>query len=167
MAPGGGRGFGRHICFLLLGVLSFHLLHPLFEKGRVPAGWSWAVLPPFAGAILFSGWLPGWVAETVCIGLGFFAVPLLFNLSRQIRFDRFIGDLSYPMYLSHLPCKWVILATMGISTKGDAIVPGWELLLLTVVASVALLWLVDYPVDRWRQERVARMAAPRAPQTEA
>jgi peptidoglycan/LPS O-acetylase OafA/YrhL len=147
--------FPFQIGYLVLGVLSFHLLHPLFEKGRIHAGWSWGVLPPFAVTILFYGWLPAWVSEAGCIGLGFFAVPLLFNLSRRARLDRFIGDLSYPMYLSHVTCKWVLLAVMGVSKKDTAVVPGWELLLLTVLASVVLVWLVDYPVDRWRQARVA------------
>jgi len=150
--------FPFQMSYLVLGVLSFHLLHPLFEKGKVHAGWSWGVLTPFAATILFYGWLPAWVAEAGCIGLGFFAIPLLFNLSRRLRVDRFIGDLSYPMYLSHITCKWVILATMGVAKKDTATVPGWELLLVTLVASVGLVWLVDYPVDRWRQARVARAA---------
>jgi peptidoglycan/LPS O-acetylase OafA/YrhL len=147
--------FPFQISFLVLGVLSFHLLHPLFEKGRIHAGWSWGVLTPFSAIILFYGWLPVWLSELGSIGLGFFAVPLLFNLSRRVKVDRFIGDLSYPMYLSHVTCKWIILATMGVAKKDAAIVPGWELLLVTVAASVALVWLVDYPVDRWRQARVA------------
>jgi peptidoglycan/LPS O-acetylase OafA/YrhL len=151
--------FPFQISYLVLGVLSFHLLHPLFEKGRVHAGWSWVVLPPFAASILLYGWLPPWVAEAGCIGLGFFAVPLLFNLTRRVKLDRFVGDLSYPMYLSHITCKWVILATMGVSKKDTALVPGWELLALTVLASVGLVWLIDYPVDRWRQARVARAGA--------
>lgn len=151
--------FPFQISYLVLGVLSFHLLHPLFQKGRIHAAWSWAILPPFAVAILCYGWLPGWFSEAGCIGLGFFAVPLLFNLSRRTGWDRFIGDLSYPMYLSHITCKWVILAAMGVATKDAATVPGWELLLVTLVASVGLVWMVDYPVDRWRQARVARAAS--------
>lgn len=150
--------FPFQIGYLVLGVLSFHLLHPLFEKGRIHVGWSVCVLPPFVATILFYGWMPMWMAYVGCIGFGFFAVPLLFNLCRRVKVDRYIGDLSYPMYLSHIPCKWVILATMGVAKKDTATVPGWELTLLAAVASVVLLWLVDYPVDRWRQARVARLA---------
>jgi len=157
--------FPFQISYLVLGVLSFHLLHPLFEKERIHAGWSWGVLPPFAASILCYGWLPQWVGFAGCIGLGFFAVPLLFNLSRRAKLDRFIGDLSYPMYLSHIACKWVILATMGVATKDAAVVPGWELLLLTVLVSVGLVWVVDYPVDRWRQARVLKVGSVRFTET--
>jgi peptidoglycan/LPS O-acetylase OafA/YrhL len=151
--------FPFQISYLMLGVLSYHLLHPLFERGRVHGGWSYAVLVPFSAAVLCYGWMPVWLGNAGVIGLGFFAIPLLFNLSRRFKADRFIGDLSYPMYLSHIMCKWVILATMGVVKKDDSVaVPGWELMLLTVLAAVALVWLVDYPVDRWRQARVAGLA---------
>ncbi len=159
--------FPFQISYLVLGVLSFHLLHPLFEKGHIHWGWTAAVLTPFAAVILFYGplenWLPDRLVRITCIGLAFFAVPLLFNISRRAKLDRFVGDLSYPMYLSHITCKWVILATMGVAKKDDSVlVPGWELLLLTLVASVTLVWLVDYPVDRWRQARVAKRVSPTA-----
>ena len=148
--------FPFQIGYLMLGVLSYHLLHPLFERGRAHGAWHYLVLGPFAATVLFYGWLPAGVGSAGVIGLGFFAIPILFNLSRRMKMDRFIGDLSYPMYLSHILCKWVILATMGVSKKDDSVlVPGWELMLLTVLAAVALVWLVDYPVDRWRQARVA------------
>jgi hypothetical protein len=44
-----------------------------------------------------------------------------------------------------------------VTRREAAIVPCWELLLLTTMAGVMLLWLVDYPVDRWRQARVVKM----------
>jgi peptidoglycan/LPS O-acetylase OafA/YrhL len=155
--------FPFQIGYLMLGVLSFHLLHPLFEKGHVHKVWSVVVLVPLGITILFYGWLPWQLSTTVCIGFGFFAVPLLFNLTRRLAIDRFIGDLSYPMYLSHITCKWLLLALMGVSKKDTAIVSGTQLLVVTVVVSVGLLWIVDYPVDRWRQARVARMLGTQIP----
>jgi peptidoglycan/LPS O-acetylase OafA/YrhL len=153
--------FPFQLGYLVLGVLSFHLLHPLFKEGNIHAAWSWGVLVPFAAVILFWGRMPQAFADIACIALAFFAIPLLFNLTRKARFDRFIGDLSYPMYLAHIPCKWVMLAVMGVTTTDSAIVPAWALLLLTTVVAMALVWMVDYPVDRWRQARVAATLAAR------
>jgi peptidoglycan/LPS O-acetylase OafA/YrhL len=116
-------------------------------------------LVPFAGVILFWGWMPEWLANTTCISLAFFAIPALFNLTGRIKADRIIGDLSYPMYLSHLPCKWLMLALMGVSASDSAIVPAWALLLLTTAVAGGLVWLVDYPLDGWRQRRVAARSA--------
>ena len=153
--------FPFQLGYLVLGVLSYHLLHPLFQKGRIHMAWSWGVLTPFAAVILFWGRMPPMLADGACITLAFFAIPLLFNLTRQVKVDRFIGDLSYPMYLAHIPCKWVMLAVMGVTTTDSAIVPAWALLLLTTVVAAALVWLIDYPVDRWRQARVVATLAAR------
>jgi len=45
---------------------------------------------------------------------------------------------------------------MRVTSADSAIVPAWMLLLLTALVASALVRMVDYPVDRWRQARVAR-----------
>jgi len=154
--------FPLQITYLMLGVLSFHLVHPLFARGPVHPGWSWGVLLPFGGTILFWGWMPPWLGTGLCLSLAFFAIPLLFTLTRRMPLDRFLGDLSYPMYLAHIPCKWIVLACIGVTSSDSAVVPAWLLLVITMLAAVGLVWLVDYPVDRWRQARVAGAAKQRS-----
>jgi len=39
------------------------------------------------------------------------------------------------------------------SAKRGGQPPGWLLLLGAIALSALLLWLVDYPIDRWRQRR--------------
>jgi peptidoglycan/LPS O-acetylase OafA/YrhL len=154
--------FPLQLSYLTLGVLSFYLVNPIFSRRRVHPGIATAILAPFAGTILFWGWMPETLAWVLCTGLAFFAIPLLFNMTRRMRMDRFLGDLSYPMYLSHIPCKWLMLACMRVTSADSAIVPAWMLLAFTVLVAAALVGLVDHPVDRWRQARVARMLARRA-----
>jgi peptidoglycan/LPS O-acetylase OafA/YrhL len=154
--------FPLQLGYLTLGVLSFYLVNPLFSRQRIHPGIAAAILAPFAGTILFWGWMPETLAWGLCIGLAFFAIPLLFNLTRRLPGDRFFGDLSYPMYLAHIPCKWLMLACMRVTSADSAIVPAWMLLAFTVLVATALVRLVDYPVDRWRQARVARMMKQRA-----
>jgi peptidoglycan/LPS O-acetylase OafA/YrhL len=50
--------------------------------------------------------------------------------------------------------KWGLLALAGVSKKGVTSPPGWLLLLCATAMAALLLWLVDYPIDRWRQGRV-------------
>jgi len=148
--------FPFQLSYLTLGVLSFYLVNPLFAKGRIHPGVAAGILLPFAGTILFWGWMPAWLGRDLCLGLAFFAIPLLFSLTRRMRADRLFGDLSYPMYLVHIPCKWLMLACMRVTSADSAIVPAWMLVLLTALVASALVRMVDYPVDRWRQARVAR-----------
>lgn len=74
-------------------------------------------------------------------------IPWIFLLSRDWVVDRWIGELSYPIYLSHL-------LVLGILWPLDLAAPQWSVLLTTLALSAALLQWVERPVDRWRQRRL-------------
>lgn len=76
------------------------------------------------------------------------ATPFIFSLSRGNAVDRWIGDLSYPIYLSHL---LVVGAVLTFEPPHGA----WVAIAGTFALSALLLVLVDRPVDRWRQARVS------------
>jgi len=78
--------------------------------------------------------------------------PFIFNAFKTVGWDRWIGELSYPLYLCHL----FVLALV-------IILNGEQHVLIGVTASLAmavlLVLLVEKPVDRWRQRRVERKQA--------
>jgi peptidoglycan/LPS O-acetylase OafA/YrhL len=75
-------------------------------------------------------------------------VPRLFELTRDIAWDKYLGELSYPLYICHFLFGWILLPET---------VPGVYLaVFLSVAMSVLLYHLVDRPVDRWRQSRFAK-----------
>jgi peptidoglycan/LPS O-acetylase OafA/YrhL len=76
------------------------------------------------------------------------AVPRLFELTRNIAWDKYIGELSYPLYICHFLFGWWLEPD---STFGAACA-----LCLSVAASILLYHLIDRPVDRWRQGRFTR-----------
>jgi peptidoglycan/LPS O-acetylase OafA/YrhL len=145
--------------YLVLGVLSYHCFQGLLKREKTPHMLNVMVLLPFAAIIFCYEFFNGVFAAIGCIALSFFAVPLLFRITKSNRVDKFIGDLSYPMYLTHVFCKWLVLAFMGVSVSGAAIVPGWMLLAVTVLLSAGFVLLIDHPIDRWRQTRVIQQTA--------
>lgn len=81
------------------------------------------------------------------------ACPLLFVTFRKSRLDSMIGELSYPMYLSHL-----FVAGMMVRYTPSLMTPdNFAYVCATVVFSAALLWLVVLPVDRYRRRFGARV----------
>ena len=82
------------------------------------------------------------------------ASPHLFYAFRNVRFDSFLGELSYPMYLSHVLVGGVLLRLH---------LPAWltygNLLYVvaTLVASTLLVAFIVIPVDRWRTRFGARI----------
>ncbi len=76
-------------------------------------------------------------------------VPFIFSLTKNWKIDRWIGELSYPVYIVHFVVGAVI-AKIHNSQDLES-VKGWQLLLATIPVAVLIRLLVEEPVDRWRQ----------------
>jgi peptidoglycan/LPS O-acetylase OafA/YrhL len=80
-------------------------------------------------------------------------LPVLFEFGRRYRWDRSLGELSYPLYLVHWPVG--AFAAMWFGTGGSAAYP-----IAAVVLSIAAAALVNRcvvePIDKWRQRRARR-----------
>ncbi len=92
------------------------------------------------------------------------AVPCLFHLTRNSRWDGKLGNYSYPLYLIH----WIVLTFYdAFATRFDLPVAasssGWVRVLICVAATFALAWViivsVEVPMDRYRQRRAAAALA--------
>jgi peptidoglycan/LPS O-acetylase OafA/YrhL len=101
---------------------------------------------------------PGEVIKRLAFyGYCCWALPLVFQLTRHNRLDRYLGELSYPVYLSHL---LVISVALYSHLSGPAL---HVLMFVSVLAASLLLQdLVQKPVDRYRESRLTRHAAPAA-----
>lgn len=82
--------------------------------------------------------------------------PFLFSVSKNSRIDRFLGDLSYGVYLNHLLVISVV--TIGLkrfSISEQLLIP--LVLVGTTLAAMFVLWWIERPIDRIRQ-RIAAAA---------
>jgi len=82
------------------------------------------------------------------------ALPSLFLVSQRIRLDRWLGELSYPIYLLHmavLSLAWVVVPLFGPFENRAWVVVG--IATVTVVVSIIYVLLIDTPFERWRQRR--------------
>ncbi len=147
-----GRFFPAALFLFVLGMLAERVL-PL--AARLPRWIGFALAPVVL--ILLAAWplLPvtGEPSRWLAYALIAATAPFLFHAFATVKLDRWIGELSYPMYLSHI----LIVAIM--LTWAPAIAP-WATVALTLAlafaAAAALYILIDRPVDRWRQARLAR-----------
>jgi peptidoglycan/LPS O-acetylase OafA/YrhL len=133
------------LMFFLLGTLSYRLYDFLKQKS-FDRRYGWLALPLISGYSI-SGVLHGQYGFTndiivltfyVMIGL---LIPFLFLASKSVRWDRFIGDLSYPLYIVHMP----VIKAVGLRPSAETLIVIWSIAL-----SICLVLLVDRPLDRWR-----------------
>ena len=144
--------------YFLLGILAYTGLgQTAFFRPSARA----AAVPILAvAALTFSGWpaigKTGGFVYLVCAWL---LLPALFHVSRKSGWDRWVGELSYPIYLLHVPMKWVLLAARGVDAKDTAQVSGMVLLVATLAGAAVMVAVVDRPLERFRRQRFERKAA--------
>jgi peptidoglycan/LPS O-acetylase OafA/YrhL len=106
-------------------------------------------------------WMNG-VYESFCIIVVF---PLIVYLGASAvvstitenRICKFLGDISYPLYLVHYPIVYFYVAWIS-NHKGITIVQAWPNALLVLIASIALAYVslkwYDEPVRKWLRKKM-------------
>jgi peptidoglycan/LPS O-acetylase OafA/YrhL len=108
---------------------------------------SWTPLVGAAGLLALTAMLFTWnlipLPETdrrhIFVWMTALLVAPIFALTRTFKFDARLGELSYPIYVTHV----LALLVVGPDAPGMA-------LALTIGLSLALTFAVERPVDRWR-----------------
>jgi peptidoglycan/LPS O-acetylase OafA/YrhL len=79
------------------------------------------------------------------------SVPIVFAATKDDRFDRAVGELSYPLYLVHGIVQGAIFFKFG-APQGHI---GWALAAVSasVIAAILLRIFVERPVETSRQRR--------------
>lgn len=77
-----------------------------------------------------------------------FFIPLLFMLTKNWKYDYFIGELSYPIYLCHL---LILHIAKAFDVQGD----GKLVIAISLLFSILLVVAVDLPMHRWRHRMSA------------
>lgn len=148
--------FPSEFFLFILGLLSYRLYKMYFEKTR-PTMVVYLIPPLFLlGLISYNGW-PDIMGSKLFLLYLLTAIilPVLFMLTRDNPVDRLIGELSYPIYITHMLVIWVVmfLIQKGILSIGYA-VP------FTILVAMGLSYLLykylQGPVEAYRQNRVKK-----------
>ena len=79
-------------------------------------------------------------------------LPYVFALTRSWKFDRFLADMSFPLYLVHWPVWLFIRDRVPVPwPEYPGIVPA----VASVAAAALLVVFGEWPIERWRQARIA------------
>ncbi|MCD0474672.1 acyltransferase [Flavobacterium sp. EDS] len=69
---------------------------------------------------------------------------------------KFLGDISYPVYITHYPIAYVYMA--WVTNNKLSLAQSWPYFLLTVIVSIAVAYLTmkcyDIPIRNWLRKKV-------------
>jgi peptidoglycan/LPS O-acetylase OafA/YrhL len=102
--------------------------------------------------------MPDFLISTFPYLLVAVGIPFLFERSKDSLFDLRIGNLSYPIYISHMMVFGVL--QLVVSPDSLSIGTGWVWLCWNIawvcVVAVVLDRLIAAPIDEWRKRFGAR-----------
>jgi peptidoglycan/LPS O-acetylase OafA/YrhL len=147
------RFFPTELCVFLLGAISHQFVRPKIDQiseqlkkrlGNIVVVLG-LVFVVFFSAIPTHQYLKGALLFIFVIG----TLPLLFDFQNRSKFDNFVGQLSYPVYIWHMlviSCIGIIPVNLDHGTL--------EFFIVTLVGSLVLSWLslrfIDKPVQKLR-----------------
>lgn len=146
--PWNGRFFPAELMFFLLGSISYNVYKKI-KNFEIPRFFLLGVLCSLIIITIFYFKLP-FNKPYLYIIYFFIALPFIFIYTKNSKIDSYIGELSYPIYISHI----FILLIMQTTNIPLIESQGTTLLIGTILLSVMLNKLVANRIEIIRQKRV-------------
>lgn len=141
------RFFPTELTLFLFGAVAFKI-YDKYNKFKIK-NYHFLLITLYLSLILFNQYLPEifeikkWFLYTLSIII----IPILFEITKNNKFDNFIGELSYPIYLVHMLVIGLFSRFIPEIYKGEAFV------FISIIFAILLVKFIEEPIDNVRQKR--------------
>tara|TARA_B100000787_G_C16158081_1_gene279966 strand:- start:55 stop:1101 length:1047 start_codon:yes stop_codon:yes gene_type:complete len=144
------RFFPSELALFLLGSLSYYIFSDLNIKiSKVKIYLIYTLIVIFTFSYSFIS-LPG--RSIVYFFLVASTLWFIFQLTKNSKIDRFIGELSYPVYCSHLFINSYIFNKINFFNNSDiSFLTSFLKIFIVIIISAIIYSLIQIPVDRYRK----------------
>lgn len=158
--PWSYRFFPSELALFLAGAFAYRLQAGSAPLDRRKLALLACVALAIGACLLINRWHGlGRIVSVSFLVVSLVAIPFLFAKTKSIAIDRFLGELSYPLYICHFVVIWLFALALGMQ---NGVVRGIAICATTFLLAAALYWWVDRPVDAWRQRRLRGKRQPAA-----
>lgn len=88
----------------------------------------------------------------ILMGVLFLLIPKVFAKSKNNKFDRYLGELSYPIYVSHVLIIWIVELFTKTGSPSQRLLIG----IASIATAILIYHLIDKKVDAFRHARFAK-----------
>ena len=154
------RFFPTELPFFLLGVLAYKVYDELDGTRWLARKLSVPLFLIVLAMVLGYRYLPAYRGHLGMPYTSFVfaaAIPWIFALTRENKLDRWVGELSYAVYI----CHWFVAQALGQAGVGWVQQnKGVLTCALAIGLAILLERVVERPIDRWRQALSRRARKP-------
>jgi peptidoglycan/LPS O-acetylase OafA/YrhL len=145
--------------FFLFGIFSYNFYEWL-TANKIKPKYFFHLSVIFLFAVFLWNYIPdiklGWI---IIKEWGFylatpFFIPLIFLSFNRTPLNNIMADLSYPVYISHLLIIYFLQTVLNLQPS-FSLYSFW-ILCITLVFSVAIVYLIERPIDKFRQRRIKK-----------
>lgn len=143
--------------FFIFGIFSYNLYEWL-KINKIKPKYSLFLSILFLLAVFGWNYVPetkfGWVIikEWSFYILTPFFLPIIFQSFNKIPLNNFLADLSYPVYISHMLV--IQFLQISLSYKFTSALFSFWTLSITLIFSLSMVYLLEKPIDKFRQSRI-------------
>ncbi|MDO3627479.1 acyltransferase [Mucilaginibacter sp. BT774] len=139
--------FPSQFMFFIAGILSYRG-YLYLKRQRISKKVNWAIYVLFIGLLLlyFQFFKESYYKNLILFGATTLFVPFIFDLTKNSRFDRLIGDIAYPVYIS----QFLIIRIISIKAFPKIFGIGFTALILTIVFSIFLQLLIEKYIVKFK-----------------
>lgn len=144
--PWNYRFFPTELIFFLSGILMYRFY--LYIKNKKIKLLSFCTFVLYISFLIFYQFtLPN---QLILFIFSFIFIPFIFKLSKNNKIDRFTGELSFPVYISH----FLIIDILTHFTNLPHQFLGLTTSIVSILLSILILKLIINPINNFRQSRV-------------
>ena len=149
------RFFPSELCLFLAGYFSYVLYKKIrgHQRQCCIGLLAWATL--LLVLILYNQIHENYALTLLAFSLAVLT-PYIFSLSKDSRIDRFLGNISFPIYMVH----FLVIECLADSVEEYSL---WMLLPMVLVTALAVHYVIEMPIDNWRQRRIKDRRAADSP----
>lgn len=148
--------FFKYFFFFLLGMCSYRYVYKFLKKPKIKK-LPFFVFIFFLLFIVFYQFLPGRILEkSFVLGMSYYitfalSLPYFFKLTKDNILDRFIGELSYPVYITHMIFAKILFS---FHTPSVPFLNSILIAIPTLLFSIFLVLAIQNPLDKFRHKKL-------------
>jgi peptidoglycan/LPS O-acetylase OafA/YrhL len=148
--------FPTQLMFFMAGCISYRLFNVIRNK-NIPVLLALSLFGVYAVLVIGYNWMipEGLIKETLLFVCTVLIIPIAFGISVKTKMDRYLGELSYSIYISQA----LIITLLASNHIPKLFSKGFTAILLCILFAILAHKFITLPISKWNRGRINKTMA--------